>query len=127
MEKYRDHSGKRVFNFYHHYSSVNAFSTALNKGLKKIGKIIEVDDLEFYSARHTWATIATNDAGVDKLMVHTSLNHVDQDMKVTDIYVRKSWDPIDKANRKVLDFVKLKIRDVAEPKKEKPGSGRNTM
>lgn len=123
VEKYRDHSGKRVFNFYHHYSSVNAFSTALNKGLKKIGKIIEVDDLEFYSARHSWATIATNDAGVDKLMVHTALNHVDQDMKVTDIYVRKSWDPIDKANRKVLDFVKLKIGGVAEPKKEKPGSG----
>jgi integrase len=123
VEKYRDHSGKRVFNFYHHYSSVNAFSTALNKGLKNIGKIIGVEDLEFYSARHTWATIATNDAEVDKLMVHTALNHVDQEMKVTDIYVRKSWDPIDKANRKVLDFVKLKIGDIVEPKKGKPESG----
>lgn len=56
-------------------------------------------------------------------MVHTALNHVAQDMKVTDIYVRKFWDPIDKSNRKVLDFVKLKIEDVTESKKEKPGSG----
>ena len=117
VEKYRDPCGQRVFNFYHHYSTVNAFSMALNKGLKKIGQLIGVDDLEFYSARHTWATIATNDAGVDKFMVHTALNHVDQDMKVTDIYVRKSWDPIDKANRKVIDFVKLKIKDVEEPQK----------
>ncbi len=66
---------------------------ALDKGLKKIGKLIGVDNLELYSARDTWATIATNDAGVDKFMVHTALNHVDPEMKVTDIYVRKSWDP----------------------------------
>ena len=26
-------------------------------------------------------------------------------MKVTDIYLRKSWDPIDKANRAVLDLI----------------------
>jgi hypothetical protein len=24
-----------------------------------------IDDLEFYAARHTWATIASNEAGVD--------------------------------------------------------------
>lgn len=70
-----------------------------------IGKSLGIEDLEFYAARHTWATIALNDAGVDKYTVHAALNHVDDSMKVTDIYLRKSWDPIDRANRAVLDLI----------------------
>lgn len=119
FDKYRDPKGVRVFGFYHWYSSVDAFSAALNKGLKKIGDLLGVDDLEFYAARHTWATIATNDAGVDKFTVHSALNHVDEEMKATDMYIKKSWTPIDKANRKVLNFVKLSIGSVEEPKKDK--------
>lgn len=120
FEKYRDPSGERVFNFYKSYSSANAFSVALNKGLKKIGNSLGIDDLEFYAARHTWATIAANEAGVDKFTVHTALNHVDEKMRVTDIYIKKSWDPIDKANRQVLEYVKFKSDSVEEPKYEKP-------
>lgn len=119
VEKYRDPKGERVFCFYHSYSSVDAFSAALNKGLKKIGKLIGVDDLEFYAARHSWATIARNDADVDKYTVHTALNHVDEEMKTTDIYIKKSWDPIDRANRKVLDLVKLDLGNLEEPMTEK--------
>ena len=40
-------------------------------------------------------------------------------MKATDMYIKKSWTPIDKANRKVLNFVKLSIGSVEEPKKDK--------
>ena len=105
IEKYRDEDGERVFGFYHWYSRMDSFSSALNYGLKKIGKIIGVEDLEFYAARHSWATIALNDAGIDKYTVHTALNHVDESMKVTDIYIRKSWMPIDKANRVVLNLL----------------------
>lgn len=119
FDKYRDPKGVRVFGFYNWYSSVDAFSAALNKGLKKIGDLLGVDDLEFYAARHTWATIATNDAGVDKFTVHSALNHVDEEMKSTDIYIKKSWVPIDKANRKVLNFVKLNLGSVEEPKSDK--------
>lgn len=36
-------------------------------------------------------------------------------MRVTDMYIRKSWDPIDKANRKVLDLVQLSLGKVEEP------------
>ena len=70
----------------------------------------------FHCARHTWATIASNEAGVDKYTVHTALNHVDENMRVTDIYIAKSWDSIDAANRKVLDYVKLSLDDVTEKK-----------
>ena len=114
FDKYRDPKGKRVFCFYHWYSSPNTFTTAINKGLKKIGKKIGVDDLEFYAARHSWATIARNKAGVDKYTVHTSLNHVDEKMKVTDLYIDKDWSIIDQANRKVLDFIKLNIKTTEE-------------
>lgn len=118
FEKYRDPSGQRVFKFYKLYSSVDTFTAALNKGLKRLGAIIGVDDLEFYAARHSWATIANNDAGVDKYMVHSALNHVDETMRVTDIYIRKSWEGIDKANRTVLDLLQLNLPSVDEPKKE---------
>ena len=116
VDKYRDTTGQRVFNFYRLYSSTDTFCAALNKGLKRIGKIIGVDDLEFYAARHSWATIANNDAGVDKYTVHTALNHVDENMRVTDIYIRKSWDKIDAANRAVLDFLALNLPSVDDPK-----------
>lgn len=117
FEKYRDPSGQRVFKFYKLYSSMDTFCAALNKGLKKLGDIIGVDDLEFYAARHSWATIANNDAGVDKYTVHEALNHVDETMRVTDIYIRKNWERIDKANRAVLDLLQLNLPSVDEPKK----------
>lgn len=114
IEKYKDPSGERVFNFYRLYSSMDTFSSALNHGLKKIGDLLGVDDLEFYAARHSWATIAVNDVGIDKYTVHSALNHVDDSMRVTDIYIKKSWDHIDQANRKLLDFVKLDVGSVIE-------------
>lgn len=81
--------------------------------------MIGVDDLEFYAARHSWATIARNDADIDKYTVHTALNHVDEEMKTTDIYIKKSWDPIDRANRKVLDLVNMNLGNLEEPMTEK--------
>ncbi len=114
LKKYRDPSGERVFCFYKMYSSINTFSASLNKGLKKIGEEIGEEDLEFYSARHTWATLAANDAGVDKYTVHTALNHVDEKLRVTDLYIKKSWKPLDNANRKVLDLLTIR-----KPKKAK--------
>jgi integrase len=105
LEKYKDTDGKRVFCFYKLYSTVNNFSAALNKGLKKIGDQLNITDLEFYAARHSWASIARNDLNIDKYTIHAALNHVVEEMRVTDIYLKKDWSHIDKANRKVLDFI----------------------
>lgn len=115
VDKYRDPSGERVFRFYKMYSNMDTLAAAVNHGLKKVGALVGVEDLEFYAARHSWATIAANDAEVDKYTVHTALNHVEEKMRVTDMYIRKSWDPIDKANRKVLDLVNLQLDSVEEP------------
>lgn len=105
IEKYRDPFGKRVFNFYLHYCNEKVFDYALNRGLGKMDERLGVDNLQFYAARHSWATIAVNDVGVDKYTVHQALNHVDETMRITDIYIRKSYDGNDKANRAVLDLI----------------------
>lgn len=103
LEKYRDKT--RLFNFYKAYSTPNTFNRAINIGLKQIGSIIGADDLEFYAARHSWATIARSaQVGIDKATVHEALNHRDTDMKVTDIYIDKDWALIWAANDKVLSL-----------------------
>lgn len=104
MEKYKDPSGERVFNFYKRYSTHKIFNAALNTGLKEVGKFIGVPGLEFYSARHSWATIARNDCDVSKDDISLSLNHTDPDKKVTDKYLKKDWSKIDRANHKVLEL-----------------------
>lgn len=87
------------------YATADNFNRAINKGLKEIGAAIGVPELTFYAARHSWATIASNDCGIDKYTVHLALNHVDEEMKITDRYIRKDWSMIDRANRKVLDYL----------------------
>lgn len=119
VEKYRDSSGERVFKFYRMYGNSQTFNCALNLGLKLIGKVLEIEDLEFYAARHSWATIAMNVAKIDKYTVHAALNHADDEMKVTDIYIAKDFTLIDNANKKVLKLAKLNLGSVVEPKKGK--------
>lgn len=105
MEKYKDYTGRRVFRFYQMYNTANNFNRAINLGLKQIGKILKVDDLEFYAARHSWATIALNKVGIDKYTVHAALNHVDETMRVTDIYIERDFVNENRANAKVVKYV----------------------
>lgn len=105
VDKYRDTTGQRIFNFYQYYTTEKALSKAINRGLKEIGSILGVDDLEFYAARHSWATIAVNKVGIDKYTVHAALNHLDDSMKVTDIYIERDFVNENKANAKVLKYV----------------------
>lgn len=105
IDKYKDSTGKRLFNFYQYYGDEKAFNKAINCGLKEIGAILEVDDLEYYAARHSWATIALNKVGIDKYIVHAALNHIDDAMKVTDIYIERDFVNENKANTKVVKYV----------------------
>ena len=105
IDKYKDSTGKRLFNFYQFYGDEKTFNKAINSGLKEIGSILEVDDLEYYAARHSWATIALNKVGIDKYIVHAALNHIDDSMKVTDIYIERDFVNENKANAKVVKYV----------------------
>ena len=105
IDKYKDSTGKRLFNFYQFYGDEKTFNKAINSGLKEIGSILEVDDLEYYAARHSWATIALNKVGIDKYIVHAALNHIDDSIKVTDIYIERDFVNENKANTKVVKYV----------------------
>ena len=105
IEKYRDTTGQRLFRFHKDYSNSRAFNKAINKGLKDIGDLLHIDDLEYYAARHSWATIALNKCKIDKYTVHAALNHVDESMRVTDIYIERDFVNENKANAKVVKYV----------------------
>ena len=105
IEKYKDTTGQRLFRFYKDYRDSRAFNKAINKGLKEIGEQLHIDDFEYYAARHSWATIALNKCKIDKYTVHAALNHVDESMRVTDIYIERDFVNENKANTKVLKYV----------------------
>ena len=103
IEKYR---GKDyLFTFRKRYSSASDFNRALNIGLKDIGRELNIDNLQFYSARHSMATIAVNDVGISKYVVNDMLNHVEPSMKVTDLYIKKDFTAINEANFRFIDYI----------------------
>ena len=118
IKKYEDYTHQKVFCFYHLYSTYKNFNRAINLGLKQIGKILKVDDLEYYAARHSWATIAVNKVGIDKYTVHAALNHIDEAMKVTDIYIERDFKIENEANKKVVEYVFGNQGELSSPEVE---------
>ena len=104
FDKYTDPTGEKVFNFHNRYKNADIFNKMLNDGLKEIGKIIEVDGLQFYHARHTMATLANNKAGVDMYRVDEMLNHSDSTMKLARVYIERDYTVLWDAYRRVLDL-----------------------
>lgn len=110
IAKYRDPIRGRVFRFHRDYVSSDAFNRALNRGLKMVAAELGLPDLQFYAARHTWATIARSRLlNIEKETVHEALNHVDLKMRVTDMYIEKDWSVIWEANRRVLELFKWPV------------------
>lgn len=105
IKKYRATIGSKLLDLRVQYAANCNLNAALAKGLKQIGTALGIDNLQFYSARHSWATIAVNDLQIDKYTVHEALNHVDPMMRVTDMYIKKDYKNIDRANRAVIDFI----------------------
>lgn len=112
MKKYKGES--RVFDFYNRYTNASNFNKHLNKGLNIIAKRLGVSKFDFYSARHTWASIARNKLGIDKYTIHEALNHV-SDLDVTDIYIQKDFTNINNANAKVMDYIQQLLDKTRTP------------
>jgi len=113
IKKYLDKTKKRVFCFYQMYSTFEIFNANINTGLKQVATACGISEsLSTYFARHSWATIARNNCKISKDDVHLALNHVDGNLKVTDIYITKDWSLIDEANRKVIDYVCPKPKEI---------------
>lgn len=105
MEKYKDPTGERVFNFHRNYSTVHSFNAVLGRGCAAMGEALGIEGLTMYAARHSWATIAVNDCGIDIYTVEKALIHKPVGLAVTEIYIKPDYSLIDKANRRVLDVV----------------------
>ncbi len=101
--EWADDDGTHAFTFHRFHGNFKQFTWALAKGLKKYRARVGIPDgeLDFYSARHTWATTAYN-IGINEGIVNDCLCHSDQNMKITNGYIRKDWSVLWEANRKVL-------------------------
>lgn len=103
VEKYC--GNERVFNFCERFSSMGDLNRSINIGLKEIGQKTGIDNLQFYSARHSMATIAINKVGISKWLVNEMLCHTESSMRVTDLYIKKDFTPINEANFKLIDYM----------------------
>ncbi len=105
VKKYIDPTKQKLFFFYRLYKADSYFSSALNQGLARICDAISAPRITFYSARHSWATIARSAAlQIDKYTVHEGLNHVSENMRITDRYIARDWTNVWNANKKVLEL-----------------------
>lgn len=95
---------KRVFNFSERYTTAAIFNQNLNLGLKEVGKAVGIDGLNFYQARHTFATLSRNLMKFSKSDVDEALNHVGS-YDIADVYIAKDFSIINDNNAKLIDKV----------------------
>lgn len=114
IEKYRGTNHLLIFG--DKYKNYKDFLSRINKELKKIGLVTRsglggkkerkpiLPDLTFYSARHTWATIAADidipEATIDMALAHKS------PYIMTEVYIRKNLKKTNAAMRAVIDELK---------------------
>ena len=127
IEKYKGEG--QLLDILDHWSTDENFRRKMNKTLQKIGPVTRsglggkkkyspmFPKLTTYYARHTWASIAS-DLEIPDSTISEGLGH-EHGNKVTRGYIHKySYKNIDKANRKVIDWVLYGIIDgkvVVEP------------
>lgn len=100
LDEYKDSS--RAFMFHNRYSSYENLGRAANIGLKEFRNRIRYEKkIDVYSARHSWGTIARS-LRIEKATVDECLCHVDREMRMADIYIKKDLELMWEANAKVL-------------------------
>lgn len=103
FRKYLAKSGNLLFDFGVSLSMVN-FSHKTCEAIRKLSKRLGLRSMSPYWFRHTWATVARNKCGVSKDDIDLCLNHTGSN-PMADVYIDYDWSIIDKANRKVLNYV----------------------
>lgn len=132
IDRHRSRRGK-MLNLSERFTTRKNCHTSVNLGMKKVreyliynyiqehpgtseaeaAKVLRLEDFSFYSARHSWATIARNDLRIDKWTIHEGLNHVDMATKVTDVYIKRDFTRINEANFRVIDYVFVGVANSA--------------
>lgn len=100
--------GEYLLDMRDNYASLESFVLQINRKLHKMHPILKVDigedNFTWYSARHTWASIAANDCHFSDADVARALNH-QSEHKVTRGYIRPDWSLLDRMNEAVLAVV----------------------
>lgn len=103
IDKYR---GKKfLLNMLDTYSSTHNWTAKVDAALKAIAQRNKLPDVTMYWARHTWATLASADLGIELSTISDALGH-QPEKKVTLTYIRrKNNNAVDDANDKVINYV----------------------
>lgn len=104
IEKYRDKEGIRGFCFYKMYPNMPAFHQAVRRGISVLRKELNLPDLTYYAARHSFATIARNECDVSMDDVALCLTH-ESGHDITDVYVKRDFSRVDNVINKVVNHV----------------------
>ena len=110
IEKYSGNDSDYVFpiikSIGNKYKEINNCLSRVNEALKDVGKYANVEsNLTMYVARHSWATIAQNEAGVPLSVISKGLGHSNE--QVTNVYLSSfGSNVIDTANRNVMKLIK---------------------
>ena len=104
ISKYRDPSEQQLFDFYKRYSNVRNLTKGIHRGMRSLCDELGIDYIQFYSARHSFATIARNECNISKDDISLCLNH-SSGKTVTDTYIKQDFSRIDKVINKVVEYV----------------------
>lgn len=98
-----DYRGEfQLLNYLDSCTHYRSFYSHLNSALKAIGRRVGIDGLSTYYARHSWATIASY-LDIPKETIAAGLGHGGN--SVTDIYIDFDIKKVDRANRRIIDFI----------------------
>ncbi|WP_448104679.1 site-specific integrase [Pedobacter panaciterrae] len=88
------------------YKKHTHLDRAINVGLKEIGlrPEINIPELGYYYARYSVGSLARNSCGFSKDDIGEALNHLDEDHKVTDIYIDFDWSILDRVQEAVVNL-----------------------
>ena len=105
MKEYMD--DERCFSFHRRFYATKSLNKGVNKGLRQWQEDNKEEDITFYAARHSWATIARSKlCNIDAKVVTAGLCHVDANNKTDDVYIQFDWEQLWDAQKKILDVFK---------------------
>lgn len=93
------------------YKQNTYLNKALALGLRQVvdqvnkNEGLDLDYIDFYSARHTVGTEARNTCGFSVDDVAEALNHKNQSHKITDKYIKKDWSKVDAIQAALIDLL----------------------
>ena len=106
LARWTDPTRQRLFNF-HRLCDEKNFGTRVAYAVKQVEEAVPFAGRHYtyYAARHTYASLAHNLVGIDKYTVHELLNHIDDDMKITDRYIERDWQLLFDAHKRIVGLI----------------------